>query len=205
MTKPCCVTNEPADIYLLLTLFPVAKIDPLALLAPAAMPFMFSVCCFPIWISTGFCIANSESSSRSVSSPTAASSCRPTRSSSPPAGRSHSPAGPSISPSPRTARCSSSRKPQPGVHRPGDGQGQADTGPRRSRQGRSPVSASSACWSQAAVSTPATPRDTCASSERKTDGKYSFAEQHIDMMKPHVGGLAHPAGMALLSDERDDG
>ncbi|HKI32456.1 MAG TPA: alkaline phosphatase family protein [Gemmataceae bacterium] len=37
--------------------------------------------------------------------------------------------------------------------------------------------------------------------ERKADGKYTFAGKHIDMVKPRVGGLAHPAGMALLSDE----
>jgi YVTN family beta-propeller protein len=37
--------------------------------------------------------------------------------------------------------------------------------------------------------------------ERKADGKYSFADKHIDMVKPRVGGYAHPAGMALLSDE----
>jgi YVTN family beta-propeller protein len=36
--------------------------------------------------------------------------------------------------------------------------------------------------------------------ERKADGKYAFAEKHVEMMKPRVGGLAHPAGMALLPD-----
>jgi YVTN family beta-propeller protein len=34
--------------------------------------------------------------------------------------------------------------------------------------------------------------------ERKPDGKYTFAEKHVEMIKPRVVGLAHPAGMALL-------
>jgi YVTN family beta-propeller protein len=34
--------------------------------------------------------------------------------------------------------------------------------------------------------------------ERKADGKYTLADQHIDLARPRVGGLAHPAGMALL-------
>ncbi len=35
---------------------------------------------------------------------------------------------------------------------------------------------------------------------RRPDGRYAF-EKPIDLLKPPVGGLAHPAGMALLSDD----
>ena len=34
--------------------------------------------------------------------------------------------------------------------------------------------------------------------ERRPDGKYAFAGKHVETIKPRVGGLAHPAGMALL-------
>jgi YVTN family beta-propeller protein len=34
--------------------------------------------------------------------------------------------------------------------------------------------------------------------ERQSNGRYAFAEKPVDMMKPRAGGLAHPAGMALL-------
>jgi YVTN family beta-propeller protein len=37
--------------------------------------------------------------------------------------------------------------------------------------------------------------------ERRTDGRYAPALNSIDMIKPRVGGFAHPAGMAVLSDE----
>ncbi len=37
--------------------------------------------------------------------------------------------------------------------------------------------------------------------ERQADGKYAFAEKPIDVKRPQVGGAAHPAGMALLSDK----
>jgi YVTN family beta-propeller protein len=36
--------------------------------------------------------------------------------------------------------------------------------------------------------------------ERLRDGRYAFAAKHIEMARPHVGGLAHPAGMAILPD-----
>jgi YVTN family beta-propeller protein len=36
--------------------------------------------------------------------------------------------------------------------------------------------------------------------ERRADGKYAFTKS-IDLLKPRVGGLAHPAGLALLPDD----
>jgi YVTN family beta-propeller protein len=37
--------------------------------------------------------------------------------------------------------------------------------------------------------------------ERRTDGRYTLGATSVDLMKPRVGGFAHPAGMALVSDD----